>query len=197
MNGLSNLRKPARLSSQHGAALLVALIMLVLLTMLALTSFNTGKSDLQIVGNMQQRNEAENAGEEAVEYAISNSNFTESPNAVFGTGCNGDPNLYCVDKDGNGTPEVKVKLTPSPTCIVAKTVKNKDLDVSNSEDLKCATGQSQAFGTVGAATGDSLCADSTWEVDAQATDDVTQAEVNVTQGVSVRVPQDDVATSCP
>jgi len=43
---------------QRGAALIVSLIMLLLITLLAISSFTVGKSNLQIVGNMQQRAQA-------------------------------------------------------------------------------------------------------------------------------------------
>ena len=46
---------------QHGITLVTALILLVVLTLLALTTFNLGKSNLQIVSNMQQRDEAQAA----------------------------------------------------------------------------------------------------------------------------------------
>ncbi|TLY72603.1 MAG: hypothetical protein E6K46_03125 [Gammaproteobacteria bacterium] len=40
---------------QRGATLIVSLIMLLLITLLAVSSFTLGKANLQIVGNMQQR----------------------------------------------------------------------------------------------------------------------------------------------
>jgi hypothetical protein len=46
-------------------------------------------------------------------------------------------------------------------------------------------------------TGDSLCADSTWEVTAVSTDQVSETQVSMVQGVAVRVAKDDIETSCP
>lgn len=184
------------LRRQAGATLIVALIMLVLITMLAVTSFNLGKNDLQIVGNMQHRAEAIAGAEEAIEQVLSNTNFFTSPNAVFSAPCQGVANRYCIDKDGDGTPEVVVNLTPSPACIMAVPVQNTALDLSNSEDLGCAVGQQQNFGMEGAVTGNSQCADSTWEIHAVATDAVTQATIEMTQGTSVRVSTDNMNDSC-
>ena len=41
---------------QRGAALIVGMIMLILLTLFALAAYKMGKGSLEIVGNMQQRN---------------------------------------------------------------------------------------------------------------------------------------------
>jgi Tfp pilus assembly protein PilV len=184
------------LRTQSGATLIVALIMLVLITMLAVTSFNLGKNDLQIVGNMQHRAEAVAAAEEAIEQALSNTNFFNAPDAVFSAPCQGVANRYCIDKDNDGTPEVVVDLTPAPNCIMAVAVQNKALNLNDNEDLGCALGEIQNFGMEGAVTGNSQCADSTWEIHAVATDTVTQSKVEMTQGTSVRVSTDNMNDSC-
>jgi hypothetical protein len=54
----------------------------------------------------------------------------------------------------------------------------------------------QTFGR-GLVDGDSLCSDTVWQVRAEASDNVTQAKVSVTEGVAVRVGSDVVATYCP
>lgn len=43
---------------QQGATLLVGMVILLLMTILTIAVFQMGKGNLQIVGNMQQRNEA-------------------------------------------------------------------------------------------------------------------------------------------
>jgi hypothetical protein len=58
-------------------------------------------------------------------------------------------------------------------------------------------GSSQSFGVAGAVDGNSACADSVWEIRAEATDMETEAQVAVTQGVAVRVARDDVTNNCP
>lgn len=190
-------RRPIRpaLARQRGVTLIVALIMLVLLTLLALTSFNLGNSNLQIVSNMQQRNEAIAAAQEVIEEAISSTRFFASPGDALANPCGG-ANQRCVDTNGDGAPDVTVALA-TPVCAKAQTVKNSSLDLAQSENTGCIVSQVQNFGTSGAVTGDSLCADSTWELHATATDDVTEASVEVTQGVAVRVAKDDIATNCP
>lgn len=184
------------LHRQRGVTLVVALIMLVLLTLLALTSFNVGKSNLQVVSNMQQRDETIAAAREVIEETISSTRFFSSPNNVLLNPCGG-PNQRCIDSNGDGVPDVTVALTPPPTCVKAQAIKNTDLDMANSEDAGCSLGAAQNFGVAGAVTGNSECANSVWEINAVATDNGTQASVTVTQGVAVRVARDDIATNCP
>ena len=52
---------------QAGATLIISLIVLVLMTLLAVSTFNLGKGNLQIVGNMQRQNEALAAAQEVIE----------------------------------------------------------------------------------------------------------------------------------
>lgn len=182
---------------QRGMTLLIALIMLVLMTLFAATGFNLGKSSLQMVGNMQQRNQTITAAQSAIEQALSTTKFFQTPSAVYWVPCAG-PNTLCFDVNGSGLPDVTVTLTPNPLCMTAKTVQNASLDLTKSNDAGCALGVAQTFGVVGsAATGNSLCADSMWEINAVAVDNIARTQATLTQGVMVRVSTDDVAASCP
>lgn len=182
---------------QRGVTLVVALIMLVLLTLLALTSFNLGKSNLQIVSNMQQRDEAIAASREVIEEAISNTRFFDTPTDVLANPCNGVKNTRCIDVNGDGVTDVKVVITPAPTCTMAAYIKNTNLNLADAEDLACSAGSTQNFGVAGAYTGNSECANSIWEVHAVATDVVTEASVEVVQGIAIRVDTDSIKTNCP
>lgn len=188
---------------QRGVTLVVALIMLILLTLLVVTSLNLNKSSLQTVSNMQQRNEAYNAAQEAIDRAVSDTRFFTVPNNVFISPCNGVANTLCIDLNGDGAPDITVNLTPAPTCVKVQPVASTQLSLQNADgtintdDLGCTMGQQQNFGTVGAVSSGTGCSDSVWEIHAQATDNVTQAKVELTQGVNVRVPNDAIATSCP
>jgi Tfp pilus assembly protein PilX len=184
------------LRRQRGVTLVTALIMLTLLMVLALTSFNLGKSNLQIVSNMQQRDEATAAAHEVIEETISNTRFFQTPTNILANPC-GTANTRCVDTNGDGTADVTVTLTPTPKCVKAPIIKNSDLDMSKQEDAECSMGSQQSFGVSGAVDGNSACADSVWEINAVATDNQTNAQVKVTQGVAVRVARDDVTNNCP
>jgi Tfp pilus assembly protein PilX len=181
---------------QQGITLVTALIMLLLLTMLALASVNLGNSNLQVVGNMQRRDQALSAARSVLEETISTAKFTTTPGAALANPC-GAPNQRCVDTDGDGKTDIKVTLTPPPACLKVQPIKNTDLDMSNSEDAGCSDGAAQAYGVSGATDGNSECDNSVWDVTAVATDTATQTSVKVVQGVSVRVGKDEIATNCP
>lgn len=181
--------------TQSGVTLLVTLIILVLMTLLAVSSFLLGKNSMQTVGNMQQRNEAMAAAQETLEDTVSKTYFFESPNNAIPDGC--AANTKCIDVNADGKADVTVKLA-TPTCIQAQVILVAELDLSNEEDKGCSIGVQQGqFAVEGAATGNSICADSLWELSAEATDNVTESKVSVTQGAAVRVSTDNVAASCP
>ncbi len=181
---------------QHGATLLVSMIMLILMTLLVVSMFYFGKGNLQIVANMQQQHEVVSAAQGTVERAISSSLFFTNPSSVFPTPCT-TANTLCVDSNNDGVADITVVLTPVPSCIKVQTILNSALDLSNSEDLGCTVGVQQSFGVAGATSGNSMCASSTWEITAVANDAVTEAQASVTQGVSVRIATDDASLSCP
>ena len=181
---------------EQGITLVTALIMLLLLTMLALASVNLGNSNLQVVGNMQRRDQALAAAHAVLEETISSPTFTQTPNSALAKTC-GAPNQRCVDTDGDGKTDIKVTLSPPPSCVKVQPIKNSDLNLNDDEDIGCAVGASQMHGVVGANDGNSDCDNSVWDVSAVATDDATQASVKVVQGVAVRIARDDVATNCP
>jgi len=61
--------------SQRGSTLFIGLVMLVILTMFAVSSLNSSTINLKVVGNMQSRSEALNAAQEAIETTISTPQF--------------------------------------------------------------------------------------------------------------------------
>jgi Tfp pilus assembly protein PilX len=91
---------------QRGATLLVALIMLVMLTLFALSAIRTGNVGLKIVGNQQTQKSMEAAAQEAIEQVVSNlGNFDPSTIVPAATTV---IQRICV----NGQPPV---ITSSPT----------------------------------------------------------------------------------
>jgi hypothetical protein len=85
---------------------------------------------------------------------------------------------------------------PQPACVSVKPIKNEVLNLGNPEDLGCSSGQQQQFGVAGAATGNSLCANSIWEITAQSVSGYSGAKVTVRQGVGVRISADEAAGAC-
>ena len=93
-------------SKQHGSTLLVALVMLVLMTLIAISAMSSTTSSVQVVGNAQFREEANAAGQQAIENVISSSAFkTVAPAA------------QTVDVNGDGVADYNVTFTPAPSCI--------------------------------------------------------------------------------
>ena len=187
-------RRPGR--RQQGITLVVVMVMLVLFTMLALSTFNLGKSSIQVVGNMQSRDQGIAASRQVIDETLSSTRFFNTPTDALASPCD-TSNTRCIDVNGDGKTDVQTVLTPAPACVKARSIKSSELDFSNTEDKGCILGGAQSFGVAGTVTGDSLCADSTWEVSAVSTDMVTESNVQVVQGVAVRVAKDDIEASCP
>lgn len=182
---------------QGGMALIVGLILLALMTVMAITGFNIGRTSLDIVGNMQARQEVIAAANSTIQEAISTTRLFQSPGAIFLDPCNNTPNTRCFDVNGDNNQDIVVTLTPQPVCIQAQTIPNAALEVDDLNQAGCATGVGQTYGIEGTATGSSLCANSVWEIVAVARDLLTEAEVVVTQGAAVRVSTDEIGTHCP
>jgi hypothetical protein len=182
---------------QRGIVMVVGLVMLVLMTLLALTTLNLGKSSLQIVGNMQLRKQVIGAAQEVIEDAISTTRLFLSPGAIYTNPCAG-PNTKCIDIDGDGHPDITVALTPTPTCVKAQVIKGTfGLNLDDRNDQWCTQGIANTSGIADSPTANSMCTDAVWQVRAEATDNLTQAKVAVTEGVAVRGFTNDVATYCP
>lgn len=74
------MRPIASRHSQRGITLFVGLIMLVLITLMVTSAFTLSTSNLKSVGNMQARDEAIAAANQAIEHVLS-SPFTTAPAA--------------------------------------------------------------------------------------------------------------------
>jgi Tfp pilus assembly protein PilX len=179
------------LRRQQGATLVVGMIMLILISLLAVASFRLGKSDLQIVGNMQQRKQALSAGQQIIEQVISNIQFTTTPTNVIPIPCTG-ANTACVDVNNDGVTDVNVTILV--LCNAIEPILNSALNLNIKADQNCSNEAGQQPGIAGVASNNSACSNSVWDTQATAIDAVTNAQSVIDQGVSVRVPKDTV---CP
>jgi Tfp pilus assembly protein PilX len=185
----------AGIRRQEGATLVIALIMLVVITLLVVSTLNTTYMNLKVVGNMQSRGEALHAAQQAIETVISTPQFIATPaNAVLNP-C-GAANTLCTDLNGDGIPEYITRLNPAPSCVSVKVIKASELNLSSAEDLGCSAGQAQQSGVAGVASGDSLCADTVWDITAETNSTFSRTKVTVTQGVAVRVSAVDAEALC-
>jgi len=171
---------------ESGATLMVTLIMLIMLTLFAISAMNTSLMNLRMTGNMQARTEALDATQRTIETAISTTRFIDFPSDVIVGPCSG-ANTLCTDLNGDGTFELITALLPKPECVQAKVTKVSELSITGptSEDVACLQAQQQGtFGVTGAATmGDSLCGQTTWNITARTTTfgvPVDQSDVNYT-----------------
>ena len=180
------------IAPQRGAALIVSLIMLLLITILAVTAFRLGKSNLQIIGNIQQRDQAIDAAQLAIDQTISSVQFTLTPANAVPNPCNGAPNTVCAAATGGSGSDIDVTVTPS--CDSIQPIPVTALNFSNPNDAGCLVGANQNFGVSGAASNDSMCSNSVWNIHAAATDTVTGATATVDEGAGVRVSS---STTCP
>lgn len=181
--------------AQQGMSLIVALIMLVALAMLAVWGFNTSTTNLRIVGNTQARQEALAAAQAAIEQTISSTWFIEDAAAVSAS-------PVAVDVDGDGASDYEARLLPQPSCYRVRVLKVNELDPGSTADLSClgsGSAQNSGIEVEGAAppTGDSLCADSEWDIRAEVTDARSNARVAVHQGVAVRSLVTAAENACP
>jgi PilX N-terminal len=170
---------------QAGAALVIGLIMLILLTVFALATINMSSVNLKVMGNEQARNESVASGQQAIEQVIS-TNFPANPQAV---------NVN-VDINGDGTSDYAVNVA-KPVCLNSVPIKLVELDVAVAEDIPCfGSAVSGSPGLPLGGTGDSYCSNTQWEVSATTADSTagtTSATVTIHQGVGQRVPK---GTTC-
>jgi len=182
-------------SRQSGAALIVSLIMLALITLLAVASFKLGNSNLQIVGNMQRRNEAMSAAQGAIDQVVSNTVFTKTPTNALPNPCNGNPDTTCVDVNGDGVPDVTV--TVAPTCVANHVVPFSDLNPFVPVDQGCMKSPPPNCAANGGCNAESMCSDTVWNTHAQASDATTGAQYVVDEGTRVRIPSVTADATCP
>jgi len=160
-----------QLRPERGAALVVGLIMLVLITLMLITALNLGVTNFRAVGNMQFRDEATAAANQAIEQVIS-SPFTDAPAAET---VNID-----IDDDGNDDYVVEIAV---PQCILASQAFSAD---PSSVSLPPSMSLSSTWNTV-------------WDIDAtvNGSGNVGGAAVRVRSGVRVLLSAVDKAAVCP
>ncbi len=180
------MNRPVNVARERGLALIVSLIMLLAITLVAVTASNVVQSNLRVVQNMESRDMVRFAAYAALEEAISSGRFVASPESVFLNSCQA-ANQKCYDFNGDGTNDVTVAIA-TPSCVIVQPIENAELDVFNSSaDASCFLPPNIY----------SMCANSVWEFEATARDEVTGAEVVVRQGVSVLASLNRIDTACP
>ena len=164
--------------AQRGATLLISLIMLVVLTLFAITAIRTGNIGLKIVGNQQAQKLMEAAAAQAIEQVVSNlGNFDAialiAPSATAAQ-------RVCVN--ANAAAGHPAAVIPPATC-----TSGTQVDV---EPVRCISAKRQTGGSL---TQQMSTYENTWEIVATVTDTLTGAKATYHQGVMIRM----LASSCP
>lgn len=153
---------------QRGAALVICLIMLVLITTIVVNAFGLSGSNLKSVGNFQVREEVMAATNQAIEQVLSGA-FTTAPASQ----------TIDVDIDKNGTTDYTVAVA-APTCIRAL--------------VAAAAGASDV--ELGASMSSGSTWNTDWEIVATVTDAASGAVVKVHQGVRVLLSDSQKTSVC-
>jgi type II secretory pathway pseudopilin PulG len=155
---------------QQGSTLLVGMIMLILLTLIAVSAIESTTSSVQMVGNAQFREEATAAAQQAVENVISSSTFTTTP-----------PSPQSIDINQDGSADYIVSFE-APSCSSYKAV-NTAIESPLPKDC---------YGSPGMV----LCYRTTWDIPAVVNDATTGAGVSLHQGVKLLVGLNAALSSC-
>lgn len=183
----------ARSHRQSGTALIVSIVFLLLLSTLALTGLRSSTTNVQIVGNMQARQEVVAAAQMLIEQTVSTDEFARNPAGVYAAA------RVVTDFNGDGETDATAVLAAAPICLRARSVALNDLDPSNPLDAPCfASASITNPGLVGAggAPAGTLCADTEWQIVARATDARTGATMTLSQGVTLRASVIGLNTIC-
>ena len=169
--------------AQHGSALVISIFFLLLLATLALTGLRASTTNVQIVGNMQARQEVTAAAQMLLEQTLSSDEFATNSQGVFAAA------RVASDYNGDGVADAVAVLAQAPVCLRARSVSLIDLDPSNPRDAPCFA--SAAISNPGLLPGSggpagSLCADTEWLLRVRSTDAQTGATVTLNQGVTLR-----------
>lgn len=173
---------------QRGAAMIVGLIMLVLITLTVVAAFSLTNANLKAVGNVQVRNEAVAAGNRAIEEVMT---------SLLPPAADGTPSLVTpvatesdVDINNDGRTDYKVQVA-APTCVRA-------IQVSGSGGS--ATGPGGVSGG-GSSSGSGLSGvpnayNSVWDISTSIDDAATGVKTAVRAGVRVLLNQAQYDAFC-
>ena len=200
---------------QRGVTLLVALIFLLIFALLAAAALNSTLTSGQAIGNMQWRNEAIAAANDAIDQILSTTDFATNT-ANFTALVNATP--YQVDINGDGINDITVSFplvsidggaaAAGPRCLRFRSIPLTALNATAPNDIGCfgsSAAENSGLGTADAgggtgttpfAAGQSICANTEWAVPVRAADAVTRTSVTVVQGVGVRVFISDALNFC-
>lgn len=150
---------------QRGIVLIISLIMLMVLTLIAVSAIRLSTVNLRTIANSQSRTEAMSTAQRTIDLILS-SNFTDN---IAGTA-----QTLTVTEGGKSYSVVVAR----PCLVRTVPVQNISLDITKADDLKCLDTLSNPY---------SACADTVWQLQATSTSGWFGANVSVTQGTGIRM----------
>jgi hypothetical protein len=200
--------RTTRRRGERGSVLLVAMMMLLTAAIIVAAAFRGSLTSAQAIGNMQWRNEAIAAANDAIDALLSSADFATNAAGIT-LAINLGPFQY--DANGDGVDDIATSFPvvtvdgiakAGPRCLRAEPIPTKDLDPALAADRGCfgsssstssGLGVETSTGGVGTVGGSpSLCSNTEWSITVRATDAVTNTNVDIVQGVGVRVPTTSV-----
>lgn len=187
-----------RNTRQNGAVLFVGLIMLILITLIAVSAIRLAKTNMLIAGNEQFQMEAEDAANYHLDQALNTDKFTT-------TNLKAEPNTLPAFDGSSASSSQEYNVTiPTPTCKRYRYLKKSELvGAGNSvplENIACfgSAGGSGITIVVDAASlnDNSLCATSLWEMTADVEVPSTGTKAQVAQGVEMRIDYAEAKSAC-
>jgi hypothetical protein len=176
-----------RRTYQKGITLIVSLIMLAVLTLIVVSAIRFGNINLKIAGNAQTEAEATAAAQVAIETMMKTVNEATKIDTVAGV-----PAM--VVSTGGMTYTVNAT---KPACVLSRNIATTELDPSKPADRACVggSGQDVIFDADGKPIPPpSTCKDQQWDIEAIIANESSGANVNMLQGVAVRVSAE---VQCP
>lgn len=199
--------------SQRGATLIVVMILLLVFAVMTAAAFRGSLTSAQAIGNMQWRNEAIAAANDAIDRLLSTPDFAIN-SATVTQAVKAAP--FTLDANGDGVTDITVGFPDvtidgvtraGPRCMRAAPIPSGKLDANAAADIGCFSSNKSEFAGLEVAAGagagaggapvaqqPSLCSNTEWSITVRAVDAVTNTQVNVVQGVGVRVLTTDIPT---
>lgn len=177
--------------TQRGSALVVTLIFLVLMSLFAISAFNSTGSNLRVVGNTQARQEAMSAADSALEAVITAVSQAMENKRLLGLPPDFDPvavsaSPIAVDINGDGTSDYTVNLS-TPQCFRISD-HTPTIEITK-EGLP--PNHPEAF-----CLGGGVCRDTDWNFAATVTDARTNTTVTAHQGMTITLQLAEAANHC-
>ena len=173
--------------NQAGITLVVSLIMLIVLTLLVVSAIRFGNINVKISGNAQTEAEATSATQVAIERTMKQIAMADKIDEIAA-----QPAV--VVSTGGASYSVSVA---KPTCVLSRSIKNTELDPVKVSDRAC-LGQEDVDKLI-SADGNLMapptsCKAQQWDIDATVSNAASGAQVNMLQGITLRVSAE---VQCP